>query len=53
MMKAAEKTCASGQPVHHEAGTFTPEKVLNAMLAADAMGMGRRGARKNQQARDL
>jgi glycerol dehydrogenase len=38
LMVAAEKTCAQGQPVHHEAGVMTPEKVLHAMLAADAMG---------------
>jgi len=42
LMVAAEKTCAPGQSVHHEAGTMTPEKVLNAMLAADAMGKARR-----------
>jgi glycerol dehydrogenase len=42
LMQAAEKTCAPGQPVHHEAGLITPEKVLNAMLAADALGKARR-----------
>ena len=45
---AAEKTCAPGQSVHHEAGVMTPEKVLNAMLAADAMGRGRRDRRRNR-----
>jgi glycerol dehydrogenase len=42
LMVAAEKTCAPGQPVHHEAGVITPGKVLNAMLAADAIGQARR-----------
>jgi glycerol dehydrogenase len=41
LMVAAEKTCAPGQPVHHEAGVVTAEKVLNAMLAADAIGRAR------------
>ena len=45
LIVAAEKTCAPGQPVHHEAGVITPEKVLNAMLAADAMGQARKGTR--------
>ena len=39
---AAEKTCAVGQPVHHEAGVITPAAVLNAMLAADALGRARK-----------
>jgi len=38
LMKAAEKACAPEEAIHHEAGKITPEKVLNAMLAADAMG---------------
>jgi glycerol dehydrogenase len=42
LMKAAEKACVRGARIHHEAGTITPEKVLHAMLAADAMGRGRR-----------
>jgi glycerol dehydrogenase len=41
-MVAAEKTCAPGQPVHHEAGVITPGKVLNAMLAANAIGQARK-----------
>lgn len=45
LMIAAEKTCAAGQPVHHEAGVMTPERVFNALLAADALGQARkRGA---------
>lgn len=42
---AAQKACAPEQPIHHEAGLITPDKVLNAMIAADAIGMARR-ARK-------
>ncbi|MCC6355569.1 MAG: glycerol dehydrogenase [Verrucomicrobiae bacterium] len=40
---AAEKACAPDQPIHHEAGAMTPEKVLNAMLAADSLGRARQG----------
>jgi glycerol dehydrogenase len=43
LMVAAEKACAPEESIHHEAGIITPEKVLNAMIAADAMG----NARKN------
>ena len=39
----AEKTCASVESIHHEAGKITPEKVLNALLAADAIGRARKG----------
>lgn len=42
LMPAAELACASGQSIHHEAGAMTPEKVLDAMLAADAIGRGRK-----------
>jgi glycerol dehydrogenase len=41
LMKAAEKACAPEECIHHEAGNITPEKVLNAMLAADAIGSHR------------
>lgn len=41
LMKAAEKACAPEECIHHEAGSITPEKVLNAMLAADAIGSHR------------
>jgi glycerol dehydrogenase len=44
LMSAAEKACAPGESIHHEAGKITPEKVLNAMLAANAIGE----YRKNQ-----
>jgi len=46
LMEAAEKACAPGQPVHHEAGVISPENVLNAMLAADGLGKERRTGRK-------
>ncbi|MHC1680784.1 MAG: glycerol dehydrogenase [Methanomassiliicoccales archaeon] len=48
LMIAAERACAPGQPIHHEEGTITPEKVLEAMLSADAMGRDRmkRGKKK-------
>jgi glycerol dehydrogenase len=42
LMLAAEKACAAEECIHHEAGTITPEKVLHAMLAADAIGTGRK-----------
>ncbi len=42
LLKAAEASCAPGQPIHHEPGVITPERVLHAMLAADAMGRARR-----------
>ena len=38
MTAVAQKACAPGECIHHEAGEITPEKVLNAMLAANAMG---------------
>jgi glycerol dehydrogenase-like iron-containing ADH family enzyme len=42
LMMAAEKACAPDQPVHHEAGAITPRRVLDAMLAADALGLQRK-----------
>ncbi|MEI6309973.1 MAG: glycerol dehydrogenase [bacterium] len=41
LMEAAEKACAPGQPIHHEAGAITPGIVLDAMLATDALGQSR------------
>lgn len=38
LLQVAEKACAPDESIHHEAGTITPEKVLHAMLAADAVG---------------
>jgi glycerol dehydrogenase len=42
LMPAAEKTCAPGECIHHEAGVITPENVLSAMIAADAIGQARK-----------
>ena len=43
LMLVAEKACAPSEGIHHEAGEITPDKVLNAMLAADAVGRYRKG----------
>lgn len=42
LMKVAEKACAPAEGIHHEAGKITPEKVLHAMIAANAMGKSRK-----------
>ena len=42
LMKAARKACDPVECIHHEAEKITPEKVLNAMLAADAIGASRK-----------
>lgn len=42
LTEVAEKACAPGQPIHHEAGAITPQRVLDAMLAADALGLERK-----------
>jgi len=47
LIKAAEKSCAPGEAIHHEAGKITPEKVLNAMIAADAMGEARKSIQRD------
>jgi glycerol dehydrogenase len=44
LLRAAEKACKPDQPIHHEAGVITPVKVLDAMLAADALGQERKGS---------
>jgi glycerol dehydrogenase len=49
LMEVAEKACAPGQPIHHEAGVITPVRVLDAMLAADAVGQERRDRGGNQR----
>jgi glycerol dehydrogenase len=45
LMKVAEKACAATEAIHHEAGAITAEKVLNAIIAADALGELRRSKR--------
>ncbi|NTW70265.1 MAG: glycerol dehydrogenase [Chlorobiaceae bacterium] len=42
LMPAAEKACAPNEFIHHEAGIITPDKVVEAMLAADAIGEERK-----------
>jgi glycerol dehydrogenase len=42
LMRVAEKACAPGEYIHHEAGKITPENVLQAMLAANAIGAHRK-----------
>jgi glycerol dehydrogenase len=37
----AERSCAADQPIHHEAGKVTKERVLAAIIAADAHGRRR------------
>ncbi len=41
LMAVAKKSCAPTEGIHHEATHVTPEKVLEAMLAADTMGRNR------------
>lgn len=53
LMTAAEKTCAAKESVHHEAGEVTPERVLSAMLVADAMGQARKTDMKKRPAREM
>ena len=45
LMKVAEKAGAPEQPIHHEAGIITPDRVLDAMLAADAIGQARKAGK--------
>jgi glycerol dehydrogenase len=47
LAEAAEKACVPGSPIHHEAGVITPRGVLDAMLAADALGQERSYARRS------
>lgn len=45
LLQAARKACVPTEPIHHEAGVVTPEKVLHAMIAADALGEARKSGR--------
>ncbi len=38
----AQKACAPEECIHHEAGVITPENVLHALIAADALGRARK-----------
>jgi glycerol dehydrogenase len=42
LMLVAEKACAPGASIHHEAGNITPGRVLHAILAANAIGEHRK-----------
>ncbi len=42
LMLVAKRACALGASIHHEAGKITPEDVLHAMLAANAIGAHRK-----------
>lgn len=44
LQQVAQKACAPEECIHHEAGTITPDMVLNALLAADAIGARRKQA---------
>lgn len=46
LIKTAENASASNQPIPHEAGAVTADKVLNAVLAADALGLARKAKAK-------
>ncbi|MFA6713197.1 MAG: glycerol dehydrogenase [Bacteroidales bacterium] len=42
LMEVALKACAPTESIHHEAVYITPDKVMNAMILADAMGRARK-----------
>ncbi len=42
LLAVAEKACAPEESMHHEAGRITPAKVLDAILAANAVGASRK-----------
>lgn len=44
LLQVAQKACAPEECIHHEAGIVTPDKVLYALLAADAVGRQRKGS---------
>jgi glycerol dehydrogenase-like iron-containing ADH family enzyme len=48
LLKAAPRACAPEQPLHHEAGTVTPQMVLDAMRAVDAPDEAATGATRPQ-----
>lgn len=53
LMPVAEKACAPEESIHHEAGTITPEMVVNAILAADAIGTERKSGSFAPSANDV
>lgn len=44
LMPVAVKAFAPTEGIHHEATRITPERILNAMIAADAMGKSRKNS---------
>jgi glycerol dehydrogenase len=42
LMEVANKACAPAEGIHHEVDHITPDKVMNAMIAADEMGRARK-----------
>ncbi len=44
LMKAAENACTPDSAIHHEEGKITPQKVLDAMIKANALGNARKVA---------
>jgi len=44
LLKVATKACVPDETIHHEIEPITPEKVIGAMIAADAMGKARKKA---------
>ncbi|MEI6434558.1 MAG: glycerol dehydrogenase [Bacteroidota bacterium] len=42
LIEVAIKACAPTEGIHHEAGFITSDNVVNAMIAADAMGKNRK-----------
>ena len=42
LMEVAQKACAPAEGIHHEAMHVNPDKIMNAMIAADAMGRARK-----------
>jgi len=46
LTEVAVKACAPAEGIHHEAFHVTPKKIVNAMIAADAMGRARNNRSK-------
>jgi glycerol dehydrogenase len=46
LMQVAEKACLPIECIHHEVGGITPGKVLQALLAADAIGQHRKSLQR-------
>lgn len=43
LRQVAERACIKEEKIHHEGGDITPQKVVNALLAADTEGHRRQG----------